>query len=273
MNKCLGIVWSFENEKSFLAYSHWSEISDEAKNAGTLTRRIISSIVSKAFDPLGLASALVLPGKLALHYSWKEKDATWDSPIEPTKAKESQKDDIKNIFSSWKLFSENMEKIKTLKIPRYYFDGVRKGALMTIKEIHMSGDTALLSRCVHAILRAEFDNDEVHTSLVMATTKINPDLKGARISIPRLELTVLEEATMLGIKLKNLLNADRVIVCSDSKVSIAQVIRGHKFGCGTLKTFIANRVKKILDNISVENIWYVPTGETPSDIGTRPISA
>ena len=48
------------------------------------------------------------------------------------------------------------------------------------------------------MLRAEFDTNEVHTSLVMAKTIIDPDLKGARISIPRLELTVLEEATMMG---------------------------------------------------------------------------
>ena len=55
---------------------------------------------------------------------------------------------------------------------------------------------------MHVLLRAEFDTNEVKTSLVIAKTKIKPEVKGIRISIPRLELTVLEESTLLGFKLK-----------------------------------------------------------------------
>ena len=49
--------------------------------------------------------------------------------------------------------------------------------------------------------------------------------------------------------------------------------KGHKFGAGTLKTFVANRVANILDNIHIDDIWYINTSENPSDIATRPISA
>ena len=101
-----------------------------------------------------------------------------------------------------------------------------------------------LSRCTHALLRGEFDTQEIKTALILAKTKINPiDPKGNRISIPRLELTTLDESVTIGNKLKNLLNADRLIVFSDSKVAIAQVIRGKRYGPGSLKTFVANRVK------------------------------
>ena len=80
-----------------------------------------------------------------------------------------------------------MNIVKSLKIPKYYFDEVRKGALLTQKEIYVSGDTALHSRCMHALLRAEFDTGEVKTLLVIAKTEINSEVKGSRISILRLE--------------------------------------------------------------------------------------
>ena len=60
---------------------------------------------------------------------------------------------------------------------------------------------------------------------------------------------------------------------SDFKVAIALCIRGNKFGPGTVKTFVANRVTNILNNIHIDDIWYVNTSENPSDIATRPITA
>ena len=92
-----------------------------------------------------------------------------------------------------------MNIVTALKIPRYHFDSVTKGARLTKKEIYVSGDTALYSRCMHVLLRAEFDTNEVKTSLVIARTRINPVVKGVGISISRLELTILEESTLLGV--------------------------------------------------------------------------
>ena len=71
INKCLGVEWSHENNTSFLTCNHWNAIPEEAMDASVISRRKISSIVSKCFDPLGLACPLVLPGKIALHYFWK----------------------------------------------------------------------------------------------------------------------------------------------------------------------------------------------------------
>ena len=65
---------------------------------------------------------------------------------------------------------------------------------------------------MHVLLRAEFDTNEVKTSLLIAKTKINQEVKGIRISIPCLELTVLEESTLLGVKLKDILDAEKVVV-------------------------------------------------------------
>ena len=170
-------------------------------DTAVISRRKISSIVSKCFDPLGLACPLVLPGKIALHYSWKLKEQ-WDSPINLNKTNGKDEEIIKNILIYWKLFQDNMNIVKSLQVPRYYFNGVTRGARLTKKELYVSRDTALHSRCIHVLLRAEFDTNEVKTSLVIAKTRINPVVKGVRISIPRLELTIFEESTLLGVKLK-----------------------------------------------------------------------
>ena len=60
---------------------------------------------------------------------------------------------------------------------------------------------------------------------------------------------------------------------SDLKVAKAQCIRGHKFGAGTLKTFVVNRVTNILNKIHIDDIWYKKTTENPSDIATMPLTA
>ena len=82
VNKCLGVEWRHENEKSFLTYYHWSAVSEEAINTAITSRRKISSSVPKCFDPLGLESPFVLPGKIALHHARKLKEGSWDSPID-----------------------------------------------------------------------------------------------------------------------------------------------------------------------------------------------
>ena len=126
INKCLGVEWTHENNKSFLTYNHWNAISEEARDTAVISRRKISSIVSKCFDPLGLACPLVLPGKIALHYSWKLKEQ-WDSPIHINRINGKDEEIIKNISIHWKLFQDNMNIVKSLNVPRYYFDNVTRG--------------------------------------------------------------------------------------------------------------------------------------------------
>ena len=125
--------WSHENNTSFLTYNHWNAISEEARDTAVISRIKISPIVSKCFDPLGLACPLVLPGKIALHYSWKLKEQ-WDSPININRTNGKDEEIIKNISIYWKLFQDNMNIVKSLNVPRYYFDSVTRGLVWPRKK-------------------------------------------------------------------------------------------------------------------------------------------
>ena len=89
--KCLGVAWSTNEEgDSFITHQHWnktiSELSKETelhrakckkedKNTSTkfLSERLISATVGKAFDPIGLLSPIIFPGKVCLSYTWQSK--------------------------------------------------------------------------------------------------------------------------------------------------------------------------------------------------------
>ena len=67
---CLGVAWTKKEGKLFLTYSHWGKLVKEIDEVVVLTRRVVSSIISKAYDPVGYAFAFTLSGKLALQEAW-----------------------------------------------------------------------------------------------------------------------------------------------------------------------------------------------------------
>ena len=115
----------------------------------------------------------------------------------------------------------------------------------------------------------EFDNGEIGTGIVLAKTKITPDKKRKRTSIARLELAIMWECAELGTKVVDTLGLTEIHLLSNSKVAIAQTLRGKAKGVATLKLFVANRVEVILKKIDVEKLHYIPTGVNPTDLCTR----
>ena len=73
-SKVLGVGWSVESDRMQLA-----ELGD-VKTPLKWSRRSLLKCVASVFDPLGLASPLVLPGKMLLQKSWR-LEGEWDDDL------------------------------------------------------------------------------------------------------------------------------------------------------------------------------------------------
>ena len=171
------------------------------------------------------------------------------------------------------MFLQNLKDTISYKLDRYYFEGSDPLDKVSEIEIYASADASRVARCAHIMVRAEFMSGRIQTSLIMAKIRINPVHKSKRISIPRLELLILQECVELALKVGKILGIAQVIVMSDSLAALLQVKKGKDFGPGCLKTFVPNKVEKILNSIDIKCLRYINNEENPSDIGTRPISA
>lgn len=91
------------------------------------------------------------------------------------------------------------------------------------------------------------------------------------ITIPRLELCAIELGSKLLAKIKSismLANAP-VFVWTDSEIALYWIRKSS----GELKTFVANRVSRILKSIVAEQSRHVRSEENPADLLSRGIKA
>ena len=70
--KTLGIGWNSQTDiLSFMV---------KEPNVTKLMKRVVLSNVSRLYDPLGLASAVMIKARIALQDIWRAKNFDWDDP-------------------------------------------------------------------------------------------------------------------------------------------------------------------------------------------------
>ena len=74
--KILGITWNKKDDELTISLSRCAETGNE----GVLTKRKMLSVINGVFNPLGLASAVIITAKLLYSQVCKEKLA-WDGEI------------------------------------------------------------------------------------------------------------------------------------------------------------------------------------------------
>ena len=245
-----------------------------------ITKRQMASIIARFYDPLGLASPVILQAKeLRRTFEQQHPKVSWSYLL-------TDKDTEK-----WKEMTLNLQKITAFKVPR---------RISTDNEVrrdyHIFCD-ASISAVAAVMYAVSFDaTGHVRVTLVASKSKlntmaapkskkkkvvftensatwddgINPDKPYEHVKINRLELT----AAALGVRLYNTLkksleNPTNTYFWTDSEVVLHWLNKGPATGV----QFIDLRIKTILDNTSGEQWAHVAGAENPADLASRGCTA
>ena len=209
-----------------------------------MTKRGILTNLAKVYDPLGLASPVLLEGKLLYRETCVQKSA-WDSPLP------------EDLAVQWRKWEQNIPDVVTVQrcVPLHQEE---------IQEIQLQafGDASGRGVCA-AVYAVVTQASGASQGLITAKAR----LAKQGLTIPRLELVSGHMAVNLANNVRQALEglplaAD--IHCSlDSSVAL-HWISDH----GDYRQFVANRVRKIQSHRNV--LWHhVPTGHNPADLGSR----
>ena len=249
-----------ESESTKVLGMRWTPTTDafsfdglEVPSSLCLTKRIILSLISRLFDPLGLLNPFIIRAKILFQSLWRE-DYDWD---------QSLSQEWKDWFGDW--LSE-LDTLKKWSIPRRFFSCLWSDNPTLI--LHGFGDASPLAygACVYLEKKG---SDGHETSLVMSRARVSP-LKS--LSLPRLELLGALLCARLMEFVRSSLRLDENVksVCwTDSTITMAWINgEPHKW-----KTFVGNRVKEIHKLTKPEQWHHCPGRLNPADLITRGITA
>lgn len=236
--KTLGVRW---NAKSDVFYFSAKPLTTR-KN---ITKRQVLSEISKLFDPAGWLSPFIILSKILMRKVWESK-SDWD---------ECLSDDC---LRDWNLFLHHYSDINKIVIPRW-ISFVPKCTI----EIHGFCDSSEKAYAAAIYVRI-IANETITVNLLTAKSKVAPV---KCISLPRLELC---GAVLLSNMINSILPSLNIPEYSLFKWSDSTIVLSWlRKSPSNWKTFVANRVSKILQTVGCDNWSHVPSQENPADIATR----
>ena len=246
--KVLGMLWS-ASEDSFSFDG--AVVPDDL----CVTKRVVLSLISRLFDPLGLLSPFLMVAKCIFQELWR-LGLAWDEIVPEC---------IQEFFLNW---VKGLKLLRSWIIPRSYTGFPRRDNVVCRLQAFGDASQSAYGACVY--LNVKLASGVWKSSLVIARAKVAP-LK--RLSLPRLELlgALLCARLIVYVKREMKLN-DNDVDCNcwtDSTVTLAWIQSPpHKW-----KPFVANRVAEIQSLVSPSQWRHLPGKDNPADLVTRGISA
>ena len=238
----LGLKWDHNNATRVVSRGTNSTIRK------SLTQRLVLSLLSKVYDPIGLVAPFTVGARLILKDIWRVNGQSWD--VEFTK-------DTVDRFLAWCV---ELQRLAEITIPRSYFSGPFQHL-----ELQMFGDSSQAVFSAVCFLRAQVTctSGEIKTELAFVLGKA----RGAPMkvmTVPKLEL----QAVLLAARLKReicralTVTVDKVFMWTDSIIVLHWINSTNKH-----PIFIANRDSEILESTSVDQWNHLATCGNPADAG------
>ncbi|KAL3085510.1 hypothetical protein niasHS_009437 [Heterodera schachtii] len=211
-----------------------------------VTKRTILSHLAGVFDPMGLLSPILLPGKILLSKLWSQ-NYEWDQKLDD------------QFHSIWANVREDWPEIN-FKVPRRVCSTSPKQ-----QQIHVFADASGYALGICAYIRTVGD-DQIESNLLFAKSLVVPlKTPEKRGTIPRLELQALKIATKIAEKIEKELNTSfSVQLWTDSK-DVVDWLKSTK----KQETYVENRLKKIRKF----SVGFISGITNPADIASRGSSA
>ena len=240
----LGLEWNLSSDDLNLCRGF------AGKEHTIITHRVVLSVSSSIFDPLGLASPFKIRIRLILRLIWQKALKSWDEEIPQDVAKQ---------YLDW---LQEIPALKELSIDRHY--GWQPG---TNVQLHVFADASEMGLCVVAYLRFEKDY-KVRVSFVMGKTRV---ALIKTTTIPKLALQAAPHASRVKASIieEHDFTIYEVFMWSDSSTVIQWLNSFEK----KQQIFVANRIGKILENTKLGEWNHIPGAQNPADLGTRGMRA
>ena len=248
LSHVLGLKWNHSTDTLVVSRGTNPEVKPK------VTQRIVLSLVSSVYDPIGLVAPYTVKARLLLKDIWRLSGQQWDDdlPLE-----------VVTKFLEW---SEELPGLSDIVIPRAYF----QGKVETL-ELHLFGDSSQDVFSAVAFLRAKVvkneNQEQTQLAFVFGKARVAP-MKA--LTIPKLEL----QASLLAARLRK--DVEKALSLEISKTfmwSDSTIVLQWLHSLDKQPVFVANRVAEILDLTTTDEWNYVKSSENPADAGTRGLSA
>ena len=202
----------------------------------------------RSLTPFGLISCITLVAKIIFQHLW-ERGTAWDEPLPP---------DIKKERLDWRT---RLPEISNIRIPRCY---TPVSSTIVVRQLSGFSDASEKAYGGVVYLRSLDTASGVYTSLVMAKTCVAPI---ERVTLPQLELCGAHLLSQLMKHLQGILAipTSNLYAFTDSTIVLYWIYRRSQ----RFKTFEANRIGDIQENVPPEKWAHVISQENPADAGSR----
>ncbi|XP_063903768.1 uncharacterized protein LOC135123205 [Zophobas morio] len=224
-----------------------------------VTKRVILSLSSQIFDPLGLIGPVIMKAKIILQQLWSLK-LGWDEAVPLS------------IHSAWTTFLAELHNLKNIKISRKTISN----SLVISAELHGFSDASQQGYGAAVYLRVLNEFGAYEIKLMCARSRVAPF---KTMTMPRLELcgALLLAQLMSKVRQNISIKIIREIFWTDSSIVLAWI---HT-PANSLNIFVGNRISEITAltkptawrHINSENnaADILSRGSYPSEIIQNPI--
>ena len=250
-HRTLGVVWDISSD------SFTVKVDVKEKQ---FTKRGILSVINSVFDPIGLASPVVLGGRLLQRKILPRKtednrfsNYDWDDELPSA------------LLDTWNSWKKSLSSLHSLTIPRCFiplsFSEVTKTSL------HVFCD-ASEDAIGHVVYLKSESSDSIHVAFVYGESKVSPR---QATSIPRLELCAAVEAAQSAYRISQELSnkPHETLFYTDSKVVLGYIRNETR----RFSQYVSRRIEMIHNITSFDQWHYIHTKANPADLATRPTDA
>ncbi|XP_067121310.1 uncharacterized protein [Centruroides vittatus] len=240
----LGLNWNISEDVLYC------DANLRVPNDEILTKRVVLSLASQLFDPIGFLSPVTLIPKLLMQECWKRKLA-WDTPLPH---------DLERRLLKW---IKELKFLKEVKIPRRIVNSYNTAVPLSF---YIFCDASQYSYAACIYLRQP-DTCNIKWLLIQARARVAPL---GSVSISRLELL----ACLLGVRMMNTIKGDfplerlSTLYWTDSMNALYWIKNQECWA-----TFVMNRVNEIRSLSSPDDWNHVPGYLNPADLPSRGCNA
>ena len=249
--KVLGLTWDSKEDCFRFQPSKVIEIAKRLSNRPT--KRQVSQIAARIFDPLGQLGPGIVVAKVLFSRIWESK-VGWDEliPVE--------------LQAEWDSFIGDLHHLASLKIPRRV---IIEGGSAASAELLVFGDASERAYGAVAYLRSVTPDGTEFISMLMSRTRVAPP-PPRKLTIPRLELLAAQLTATVADYIHSTYRAVnlRTTLWSDSTIALAWIKEQKQ-----RRTYVQNRVDDIRSKTKLSWWFHCPGEFNPADLASRGLTA